>query len=168
VLGVASVVPITPEPPVNAPAAESASEPEMTPVTMWIIDGFNGSDGELALVDGVWQSRGGCSFPTLKDVSDPRLGGRMTYCWDYNGVDGNEIGTASYRIENDDGAWQGSSVWYRPGGYFGELGAVVLVGEDAYEGLYAWLDASSKEELRSGVIFNVPPPEAPVPPDLAG
>jgi hypothetical protein len=74
------------------------------------------------------------------------------------------LATETYRITNEDGAWQGSfpSVYNSFNSTAGAQ-SVVLVGEGAYEGLYAWMDVTNWLDI-NGVIFSYPPPEAPAPP----
>jgi hypothetical protein len=96
-------------------------------------------DGEMTIT----RSRGYTWQSTVRDVSDPRLDGT----W-YNSFDsdqytipgrgpGPELGTWTHRVENDDGAWQGSGVviFYGDGESLG--GPLVVIGEGAYEGLTA-------------------------------
>jgi hypothetical protein len=114
------------------------------------------------VVDGVTQCKGiAWSFP-ISEVSDPRLGGLMTVSQNQNQWPLQPwLLTETYRIVNDDGAWQGSFHSMKDGGDFGNV-SVVLVGEGANEGLYAWTDVSDWNAI-SGVIFSAPPPEAPAP-----
>jgi hypothetical protein len=102
------------------------------------------------------------SFP-ISVVSDPRLAGQMTVSQNQNQYPLQPwLQTETYRIVNDDGAWQGSFHSMRDGGDFGNA-SVVLVGEGGNQDLYAWMDVSDWNAI-SGVIFSAPPPEAPTPP----
>jgi hypothetical protein len=92
-------------------------------------------DGETTLT----RRRGGYTWQsTVSGVSDPRLEGT----W-YNSVDKDEYSpgpglyAVTHRVENDEGAWQGSHVIL--GFPDGEeaAGPVVMTGEGAYEGLAA-------------------------------
>ena len=116
-------------------------------------------------VDGRIEGRGAAWAPIISEMSDPRLDGAMTYSEDgdqYLAPGSYTLGTVTYRIETDDGAWQGSTPFFKVGGEYG-TGVVVLVGEEAYEGLYAWMDISDWSAI-SGVIFPVPLPLAPTAP----
>jgi len=77
-------------------------------------------------------------------VSDPRLEGTFTQSWNQDeyssgGAAFLSIVVTTDRITNDQGAWQGSSVWYRPAEGNQSFAPVVMVGEGAYEGLTAIL-----------------------------
>jgi hypothetical protein len=104
-------------------------------------------------------------------VSDPRLAGTFTRSWDEDEYfsDGEaflSIVVVTDRIENDEGAWQGSGVWYRPADTEWSLAPMVLVGEGAYEGLTAILGGaySYGECAVSGYIVEGSIPAPPVPP----
>ena len=127
----------TPQAPVEFTACVSPG-PEVQPGTE--------EDSQVSLPDGemtITRTRGYTWQSTVSDVSDPRLVGT----W-YNSVDGdhytNPGGGASptfdawtHRIENDEGAWQGSLVGIDfPDGERSD-GPLVLIGEGAYEGLTA-------------------------------
>jgi hypothetical protein len=82
------------------------------------------------------------------DVSDPRLDGTWALAWnedEYVGPRGEraaDVVTVVWRIENEQGAWQGSSTWARFPDNEGEPD-FVLAGEGPYEGLTAvvtWLN----------------------------
>ena len=75
--------------------------------------------------------------------------------------------TSLVRIENDEGAWQGSSTgadWQDPesGSNVATQEVLTLVGEDAYQGLYATMMFLPDKRYIRGVIIGGPPPEAPV------
>jgi len=93
-------------------------------------------------------------------MSESRLAGVMTVSQNQSQYPGQPFFvTSTYRIWNDDGAWQGSTpqMWD-----FGEYGAssIVLVGEGTYEGLHAWMDITDWSAI-NGVVFPAPPPTAP-------
>ena len=70
-------------------------------------------------------------------LSDPRLEGTYYYSGAWKGYIGGRAHTATLRMENDEGAWQGSLVSANlPDGSW-TTGSAVLVGEGAYEGLVA-------------------------------
>lgn len=102
-------------------------------------DGFSGSfsygppavseDGQV--IENQWIQQG-VSF------DDPRLDGRVTLTANSDQLDEEGLYRYSFRIETDDGAWQGEPV----AGFTFEDGTFatsvhLLTGEDAYEGLVA-------------------------------
>jgi hypothetical protein len=102
-------------------------------------------------------------------ATDARFSGRHYYSFEANAytlASGDELGTFAegHRIENDDGAWQGSATGANlPDGTFG-ASPVFLTGEGAYEGLTAVLFATEGScffDFR-GVIMEFPDPP-PVP-----
>lgn len=102
----------------------------------------------------------------VTEVSDPRLDGDWSWGWnedDYTSGPGPEanIVTIVWRVENDEGAWQGSQTFAR----FGEAWPdtqVVLTGEGAYEGLSAVMAVLEGEDCpnRRGYIVSIGVPEA--------
>jgi hypothetical protein len=108
-------------------------------------------------VDGRTERRGTVWAPTLT-VSDPRLEGDVRLASPEDQYPGGfTIRTNTWRIENDEGAWQGTMVDVGGGG------TLVLAGEGAYEGLYVALDVTNPRDMR-GVIFPAPPPPVPAAP----
>jgi hypothetical protein len=95
-------------------------------------------DGDLTLT----RTRGYTWQSTVRDVSDPRLDGTWYNSLDtdeYTSPGGNPVpafGTWTHRIENDEGAWEGSLVAVNFAGDESE-GPLVLIGEGAYDGLTA-------------------------------
>jgi hypothetical protein len=98
-------------------------------------------DGEMTITRGrgyTWQS-------TVRDVSDPRLDGTWynTFEGDEYTRPGSESGgtfgptTVTHRIENNDGAWQGSllAIQFADGETL--HGPLAMIGEGAYDGLTA-------------------------------
>jgi hypothetical protein len=86
----------------------------------------------------------------------------------YPGSDGPEsfvLATQTIRIQNADGAWQGSASNFIVADELSGT-TVVLVGEGAYQGLYAALDMTGATDSRGirGVIFPAPPPPIPAAP----
>lgn len=97
--------------------------------------------------------------------SDPRLEGEYYYSETYSGDSG--ATSATLRIENDEGAWQGSMVYANLSDGTGTTGAAVLVGEEAYEGLSAireerFLFPDCAADV-SGLLIEGEPPAAPEP-----
>jgi len=116
--------------------------------------------------------RGSVMRTTVDEMSDPRLKGDWStyvntdeYIW--VGTDSEPspgLGTVVVRMENEEGAWQGSgSEPYLPGVPVPEWGMLVLVGEDAYEGLTAvmanhFVDEPCGWELRGYIVEGEMPP----------
>jgi len=103
-------------------------------------------------------------------VSDPRLEGTYTLSWD---EDENSSGGKPFlsivvttdRITNDQGAWQGSNVRYRPAEGDQSIAPLVMVGEGAYQGLTAILRGLEDygECAVSGYIIEGSIPTPPMP-----
>ena len=74
-------------------------------------------------------------------MSDPRLEGTYYYSEAADPIvaalPGIMVAAGTLRIENDEGAWQGSMVYAYLSDGTGTTGSTVLVGEGAYEGLSA-------------------------------
>jgi hypothetical protein len=106
------------------------------------------------VVDGVLRARGeswGCQEWT---TSDPRFSGVATVIWNQDTVtlpEGpGEITSTLFRLENADGAWEGTVTEMMVGKLFrGSAGW--LTGEGAYDGLVAYVALTDSEEIR-GVI----------------
>jgi len=150
----------------SVPGAEIPAEPEITRVTMTFLPSDQIRSSETVTINGVVMETGACWTPALTDASDPRIGGRLIYCTDGSTLGGDTLRTLTYRIENDEGAWQGSTTSFLPGGDFADAQTVLLAGEGSYEGWYAWLDVTDWDTASgiTGAVFNYPPPEAPAPP----
>ena len=97
------------------------------------------------------------------DVSDPRLDGTwlatpINDIYSGPGSDGLVIGTWTQRIENADGAWQGShqTIDFPDGQTVGGFGGLyVMIGDGAYEGLTAFMTVT-EEDLDEGVVPDCP------------
>ena len=105
---VVSVVPVT------AQSGEPVADPTLPAAfTGRIVFGGQVRSGTVETVDGRTEYRGSAHAPTIVEVSDPRLDGEVTMSFDedaYTHPDGsmNGVGSGTWRIENPDGAWQGS------------------------------------------------------------
>jgi hypothetical protein len=110
-------------------------------------------DGEMTIDQGrdwTWRQR-------LTEVSDPRLDGTLYHAsnGDVYTLPDNEAGPTfemfTKRIENDEGAWEGSAVLLSSPDGTTYVGPTVMTGEGAYEGLTAiiandpdtWAESSS-------------------------
>jgi hypothetical protein len=118
-----------------------------------------GSIEQVALPDGettIERSSATWRQPAT-DVSDPRLDGTWFATADDDtfsgpGSDGLIIGTWTRRIENDEGAWQGShqTIDFPDDEVVGGWpGLYVMIGEGAYEGLTAFMVSSEEESVGS-------------------
>jgi len=118
----------------------------------------------------VVSERGDTWRPSAPGMSDPRLQGNYAISFDTDAyyppgvVDSLDvIGAGTWRIENDEGAWQGS---YHIVG--GAPVVVPLVGEGAYDGLTAIVESAFSESdcawEWSGLIIDRGLPEYPEPP----
>jgi diacylglycerol O-acyltransferase/trehalose O-mycolyltransferase len=109
--------------------------------------------------------------PYATEMSDPRLEGTYSGSieWDeYQGAEGTtRIGATTWRIENEEGAWQGShaSAWLADSP--DATASAVLIGEGAYEGLIALWEEVGHWDACSwdvrGLIIEGGPPAVPEP-----
>jgi hypothetical protein len=151
------------QPPVEFTACHSAG-PETRPRT---VEQISLPDGETTIE----RSRVTYRQPAIA-VSDPRLEGTWYLTEDndaYSGpeTDGMIIGTWTRRIENDDGAWQGTThqtIDFPDGEHVGGYpGPYVMIGEGAYAGLTAILTHSESGCPNTrGYIFEGTIPAPPV------
>ena len=164
-----SVAAVTEELPGSAPVEFTActlAGPEVHPATEEEVV-VSSPDGDVTIV----RSRGVTWRQSLRDVSDPRLDGTVYFADnsdDYT-LPGNggglSFGANTFRIENDEGAWQGSAQNLAfPDGTV-VTGPYVMVGEGAYEGLtasFTWPDDEDGNCMR-GYIIEGTTPAPPVP-----
>ena len=146
---------------------------EPTLFSFQIVPSSQVRDTEVTTEDGVYKEVGTCFAPIVLNASDPRLDGNLTVCGDsyrFGASDGAPIiGSGTFRLVNDDGAWQGSDAWAEwvdsGSGDLVELGGgiIVLTGEGAYDGMSAVMTLSDWSHVR-GFIFGGAPPANPVPP----
>jgi len=172
----------------SVPGATEAGPSEPVPFTVRFVPAGSVRAPVSTMEQGVTKIRGDCWAPVIVDPSDPRLAGTLTYCADEDrygpvqerfdastdayqpvGEESLIVGNDTYRIENAQGAWQGSSTflgWKDPGSgdMLEDRGALVLAGEGAYEGLFVAMTLLPDWSDIRGVIFDGPPPVAPVPP----
>jgi hypothetical protein len=86
--------------------------------------------------------------PSARTMSDPRLEGTYSISFDedrYFGsalADDTQVGAGTWRIENDEGAWQGSYHIFGMGDGADVTVTVPLIGEGAYEGLTAIVESA--------------------------
>jgi hypothetical protein len=162
---VAEQSPQAAQPPVEFTACTFAG-PEVQPLT---VEQISLPDGETTI------ERENITYAQpATGVSDPRLEGTWYLTEDNDnysgpGTDGLTIGTWTRRIENDEGAWQGTThqtIDFPDGeNVGGSAGPYIMVGEGAYAGLTAILthsDGSACPNER-GYIFvgTIPSPTVP-------
>jgi hypothetical protein len=135
-----------------SPALPSATRVTGTEVVSDIVS------GPITTVDGIRQMRG-LTATSTDTMDDPRVSGTGAIVGNYDAY--GDVGTqwGTYRLENADGAWEGTwrgVIWSRGGG---TEHTMWLTGSGAYEGLtyYAHTNSSLRVE---GIIF---PGEAPAP-----
>jgi hypothetical protein len=132
----------------------SPDAPEGGPISFFtgsVAESTESADGACQLapgttqeVGGLTQSRGeswGCQVVT---TDDPRLSGETTFIWNSDAAitpnGAGEVIAVRQRIENEDGAWEGTLTELDLGSRFrGSAGW--LIGEGAYEGLTAFVMA---------------------------
>jgi hypothetical protein len=161
--------PFGPTEPVPGTAGSAASQP--VPFTVRFMPvGSSISGATTTNEEGVVRSKGRCWGPRISEPSDPRLDGQLIICGAEDAYLSAEHGwvtasSSTYRIENAEGAWEGSAVdysWTDPssGESTDTKAPVVLMGEGAYAGLHATLAFTHHDDIR-GFIFPGPPPAAP-------
>jgi hypothetical protein len=157
--------------PVIAHSTDPVADPTLPAAfTGRIVFGGQVRPGTVETVDGRTETRGSAHAPGIAEISDPRLDGDVTVSFDtdaYTGPDGASytVGSGTWRIENTDGAWQGSYNIVSTDDYDSVV-TTTLAGEGAFDGMSAvWEQtlASSGWDLR-GVIFPAAPPAPPTAP----
>ena len=109
--------------------------------------------------DGAWRQTG--------TVSDPRLEGSWFHTWesdsylDPGAETGPSVAVATWRIENDEGAWSGGMIGVDLADGTRLEGPTVMVGEGAYEGLTAIVGVQDVEgacaaDIRGMIFEGVP------------
>jgi hypothetical protein len=102
-------------------------------------------------------------------ATDPRFSGTHYYSWDgdtytlASGDDGPQVAADGLRIENDEGAWQGSGTSATLPDGTSAYSPLVLTGEGAFEGLTAILvgiEDSCFFDFR-GIVMEFPDPPVP-------
>jgi hypothetical protein len=104
-------------------------------------------------------------------TSDPRLTGEATATTNWV-IDGSDdgftyLGAHTYELSNDGGSWLGSGT-HLASSELGVTGNAVLVGQDGYDGLTAYVIFVDSETVSgvnemSGTIIPIAMPEAPEP-----
>ena len=127
-------------------AQSPAADDPMAPVgfTGRISYGPETSSGTEASVDGHTETRGEVFAPTVTEMSDERLVGTVTLTLDIDWYPPEEasLRARTWRIENDEGAWEGPDlILSLPDGSVSTTSGV-LTGEGAYEGLLAAWEVS--------------------------
>jgi len=155
-----------------APGAEVSDAFEPVPFTLRFEPGMPLRDAQTNTEDGVTKVLEACFAPSILSPSDPRVAGSVTFCrsehhYGLEGAEGPFAWSRTYRIENDEGAWQGSSSgaeWQDPAAEsrVETQEVFTLEGEGAYQGLYATMAFMPDKRSIQGVIIGGPPPETPV------
>ena len=111
--------------------------------------------------------RRGFTWKGTMIATDPRFSGTHYYSWDGDvypaAAGGLTVVSQGHRIENDQGAWSGSSVGVEMPDGTNQSAPVVLRGEGAYAGLTAVLidvDGTCFQNYR-GFVVEVPDPPVP-------
>jgi len=128
----------------------------------WIPDAAGSSAG-------LSRSHGYAWRPIATEISDPRLEGTyyLSFEWDeYRGSEGTKrIGAGTWRIENEEGAWQGSYTQAWLSDSPDASASTVLSGEGAYEGLSVLWEEQANWDACSwdvrGLIIEGGPPAVP-------
>jgi hypothetical protein len=132
-----------------------------------------GTDEEVVVAhqdgDMTGERQRGYTWSGTHTATDDRFSGTHYYSWDgdsytlASGADGPVVAAEGFRIENHEGAWQGSGATATlPDGTVANS-PLVMTGEGAYEGMTAallWVDGPCFLDLR-GIVIEFP--EAPVP-----
>jgi hypothetical protein len=171
------------------PAAVTAQSPEPSPMIIKAPTAFTAhsecgpqvADATITRVTGQTQDgdpvvrteRRGDAWDIVWEVSDPRLAGTLilTSSEDSYALEGTSggptvINRETLRIENEDGAWEGTGLGFGLGDASNESPRRLLTGEGAYEGLSAFLyQITSPEEVgrtcaadHRGLVFEQAPP----------
>jgi hypothetical protein len=132
-----------------------------------------GTDEEIAAAhpdgDMAGERQRGYTWSGTHTATDDRFSGTHYYSWDgdsytlASGADGPGVAAEGLRIENDEGAWQGSGATATlPDGTVANS-PLVMTGEGAYEGMTAallWVDGPCFLDLR-GIVIEFPEPPVP-------
>jgi hypothetical protein len=112
--------------------------------------------GTRTQVGDVTQTRGE-TFTDTMAMSDPRVSGTGTGTWNQDGYPGDiGISWGTYRLENEGGAWSGTST---SADGPSAVSSGFLVGEGGYVGLtYYWHQDLGDEISVVGIIFPGDPP----------
>ena len=104
-------------------------------------------------------------FTSTWDASDPRLSGALSLRANRDRYDRQqmELGSALTAIENEDGRWVGAGTWLG-GDELGETMTLLMRGEDAYEGLTAYVVVDLVTQTFAASIFPGDMPAFPEPP----
>ena len=126
------------------------------------------SPGTPTQAAGAFRLRGVVERYEFVESSDPRFSGTIE--WSGNGdmrqgVTGFDVWQGAFRVENDDGTWEGvPTTWFRPPGADGTVGVTsVLVGTGAYEGWSVVLSITDNGTEFAGMIFEGELPPSPEP-----
>jgi hypothetical protein len=152
-------------------AAQDEAADSMAPayVTGTVADGGGGSRGTTTSADGFTRIDG-YESTNLWEASDPRLNGTAFHTgnWQRYGAAGFQVEAGTRVLENDGGRWVGTTTALARGDLAsGEVNTdtMVLHGEDAYDGLtaYVLMDWTSSPTSFAAAVF---PGEMPSFPEL--
>jgi hypothetical protein len=132
-----------------------------TGTSEWLRDAAGG-------ITGARQQRGFAWQPTTTEMSDTRLAGDYYQSYDSDRyASGVSVGSGIWRIENKEGAWQGSFPLIIQFPDYATTVTTSLVGSGAYEGLTAIWEAVHHPDRCDwdvrGVIIEGEPPAVPEP-----
>jgi hypothetical protein len=162
---------------VGVAAQEEEAEPSTPAYVTWEVTGDPTSVEDGAFDEELGQMRGLVVYGAPVEASDPRLSGLYNYVVNGNGQklstpDYALVESRSWRMENDGGAWTGTTTWVEvgpgtegPPAMAAEAG--ILIGEGGYEGLIAIMHGDYGEGNQGeAVILEVPVPPIPEVPEL--
>ena len=163
---------------VGVTAQEEAAELSTPAYVTWQVTGDPVLVAEATFDEDAGEMRGLVQSAPV-EASDPRLSGQYYFAINGNvqnngSPDYGVLESRSWRMENDGGAWTGTSTYVEAGDGTGDGPAAmiaeagILIGEGGYEGLIAVFDSDYREGNQGdGVILELlapPSPEVPAAP----
>ena len=142
-----------------------ASVTTVTGTTMWLNTVEEST--ETMTPDGISENVGGVNVFRF-EASDPRLTGDATVTSNWVLIEDAEsfgsLNADTYELSNDGGSWHGESTGFGSPG-FGAGRTIILVGQDGYDGLTAYLHGEFVPDLGGeefkGLILPTAMPEIP-------
>ena len=119
------------------------------------------SAGTTSVLDGA-SLMDGARFTNTWEASDPRLSGSTSITTNWKHYEGLRmlVEAANYSLENEGGRWAGTATSLL-GERLGETDTVILHGEDAYEGLSAYIVIDRASSTFNAAILPGGMPEFP-------